>query len=154
MNSASGWRATAMSAPGTTIAGPWSPPMASSAMRRRLDMADGNGLGALGRCRIPAKAGAVRTIARHAPDTRRAAAQQWRLLLALAALQLAERRERRCARVFRFGRWDKYGPGLARIGIDRQREEFRHHGGQIERAVHQRIGRVLVAELDNQAGSS
>src|SRR5262245_16357797 len=124
-NSRSEWRARATSAPGMTTAAPWSPPMASSAMRTLSGM----------KRQYP-----VFTFHN-------------RGLVRLAAGPLLERLER-CegpALVTARRRLLEDGACLTWIRVDRKHQEFGRKGPEIDRAADERLRRVARGDLDSAA---
>src|SRR5580704_14578325 len=133
-NALAGWRAKANSAPATTTAGPWSPPIASRAMRTLSDierpcgpMSGGcGGIGARPAARIPVRC----------PDLKHRAAGP--------SLVLGELGQR--------GKWAAGGrlirrrlenrAGFARIGIKSENQELGGERAKIDHPVDQRLGIV------------
>src|SRR5260370_2934702 len=115
----SGWRLRDSSAPGTATAAPWSPPMASSAMRTLWGMAR-----------------------QYRVSRRTQQGSQSPLLAAPTFFQRGQRGER-LRKIIPHARRLEYGAWLARIGIDAENEEFGRHRAEIDRPVHERFRRIL-----------
>ena len=146
-NSMSGWRVSEISAPGNTTEAPWSPPMASSAMRTLSGM---ESTSAASDRRSPADTVSADGSATAATIAVAAGARQagcWlrstaccRLTSAAAGrfFSAASAAKGCVAAVFAFGGANS-APGFARIGIDAEDQEFGGQRAEIDLAVDQRL---------------
>src|SRR5579862_4365775 len=146
MNSMSGSRASESSAPGMTTEAPWSPPMASSAMRTLCGI---DGPYRPGRRRLPQARSCgsnCATIAFRRKIQQGALPSSPGIAAAPSSPQACQRRKWMVALGFG-GRRLEHRSGLARIGIDSQDQEFDRHRAEVDGIAVKELRRVLGRHL-------